>query len=151
MTRCIEQLDNGYSATNNLRFFTIEQANRSLVLLKRIVTDIIDDYSRLLDLQEIIEIAEFDGDIDKCESTQDEIVEIADKLHLYIEELDTIGVELTDWTDGVVDFPFVIDGREIRLCWKYGENQVNHWREFGADFTARQPLETLVTSKVAAV
>ena len=54
------------------------------------------------------------------------------KLQDYAAELDEIGVEIRDFTRGVVDFSAIQDGREVKLCWRFGEPQIRHWHEVGA-------------------
>ena len=57
-----------------------------------------------------------------------------------MEELRDLGVEPTSGPDGLVDFPAVLDGRNVHLCGKLGEPEVLYWHEVGAGFRERQPL-----------
>lgn len=41
---------------------------------------------------------------------------------------------------GLVDFPHLRDGREVNLCWKYGETEVRHWHGLDEGYAARKPL-----------
>ena len=125
------------------RIFTVEEANRSLVLVRRVVGDVTSEYVRLLDLQEALEAAEESGAADQSESTRLELIRTAGRLRSYLEELDEIGVELKDWSLGVVDFPCLAGGRQVLLCWQHGEDEVAHWHELDVDFGGRQPIKTL--------
>ena len=60
-----------------------------------------------------------------------------------LEEIDSIGVRVQDFEAGVLDFPCVVEGRTVLLCWKLGEAAIAHWHgeEDGAE--ASKPVEML--------
>lgn len=41
---------------------------------------------------------------------------------------------------GLVDFPHRRDGREVNLCWKYGEREIRFWHGMDEGFSGRKPL-----------
>ncbi len=49
-------------------------------------------------------------------------------------------ISIKDVEQGLVDFPAVIDGRDVLLCWKDGEPKVAFWHTPDAGFAGRQPL-----------
>ena len=126
-----------------LRFFTLAEANRSLVLVQRIVADILCEYLRLNDLQETIEAAQESGKYDRARAARDELVGSVDRVHAYVCELENVGADLKDWTLGVVDFPSLAGGREIALCWSAGEEGIQFWHDPDAGCAERKPMETL--------
>jgi len=42
--------------------------------------------------------------------------------------------------DGLVDFPSRHGGRQVLLCWKFGEKAVSHWHEVEDGFDERRPV-----------
>lgn len=42
---------------------------------------------------------------------------------------------------GLVDFPAVLNGEEVYLCWQYGEKEIAYYHKRTAGFSVRQPLE----------
>ena len=50
-------------------------------------------------------------------------------------------VVVRDIDRGLVDFPAVLDGREVYLCWRLGEESVGFWHELDSGFRGRQPLD----------
>jgi hypothetical protein len=47
-----------------------------------------------------------------------------------IEEIEEIGVRVGEMDAGRLDFPALLDGREVLLCWNVGgEEEIRHWRE----------------------
>ena len=135
------------------RFFSVEQANRALVLVKRIVCDVVAGYARLLELEEIMENLPASADAqpypapssadDLADSAKQEFIGVAENIRHCLEELELVGAELKDWSVGIVDFPHMAGGEEVRLCWQYGEPQIDYWHEVDAGIAARQPIETL--------
>jgi hypothetical protein len=51
-----------------------------------------------------------------------------------------MGCVLKDMDQGLVDFLTRRDGREVYLCWRYGEERVAYWHELQAGFAGRRPL-----------
>ena len=56
-------------------------------------------------------------------------------------EIDSIGVQVKDLEDGLLDFPSVMDGKPILLCWKLGEPTIAHWHTEEEGFEGRKPLD----------
>ena len=46
-----------------------------------------------------------------------------------------------DLTLGLVDFRHLRDGREVNLCWKYGEREIRFWHGLDEGYASRKPLE----------
>jgi len=131
------------------RYFSVEEANRALVLVRRIVSDVIVEYARLVDLQEMIEEAEESEMPQEAADSHDLLVDTVDRLQRCLEELDQVGVELKDWSQGLVDFPCFVGDREVCLCWRYGEKQVGHWHETHGGFAGRKSIDTLPAARLA--
>ena len=56
-------------------------------------------------------------------------------------ELHEMGVQLKDYTRGLIDFPSMRDGRVVLLCWQLGEgDRIEWWHEIEDGFGGRQPL-----------
>jgi hypothetical protein len=60
-------------------------------------------------------------------------------------EIDAIGVQVKDLDTGLLDFPCVIDGETVLLCWKMGENRIGFWHTLEAGFRGRQLLDERFT------
>jgi hypothetical protein len=56
-------------------------------------------------------------------------------------EIDSIGVQVKDLEEGVLDFPSVMDGKPVLLCWKLGEPAIAYWHTEEEDFAGRKPLD----------
>ena len=57
-----------------------------------------------------------------------------------VEDFGTLGVELKDVEQGLVDFRGKVGSREAYLCWRDGEERITHWHELDAGFGGRKPI-----------
>ncbi len=57
-------------------------------------------------------------------------------------EIDAIGVQVKDLEEGLLDFPCIIDGRTVLLCWKLGEKEIGYWHSPEDGFAGRKPLDS---------
>jgi hypothetical protein len=56
-------------------------------------------------------------------------------------EIDAIGVQVKDLDKGLLDFPSVLDGKSVLLCWKLGEKEIGYWHSPEDGFAGRKPLD----------
>ncbi|NHN29322.1 DUF2203 domain-containing protein [Paenibacillus agricola] len=50
------------------------------------------------------------------------------------------GVQLKDIDSGLVDFPAMLDGQHILLCWRQGEESITHYHGVDEGFSGRKKL-----------
>lgn len=56
-------------------------------------------------------------------------------------ELGELGVELKDYTRGLIDFPCMRNDRIVYLCWQIGDaDEIEWWHEIDGGFDGRQPV-----------
>jgi hypothetical protein len=125
-----------------MKTFTIEQANRTLPLVRRIVQDIVDEYARWQELVKALDVlaAGPGRDAAEIDRLQRDIQSAATAIDRYVAELTELGVEMKGFDVGLVDFPGQMAGRPVYLCWRLGEPTVAHWHERDAGFAGRRPL-----------
>jgi len=51
-----------------------------------------------------------------------------------------LGGIVKDLELGIVDFPAVWDGKEVYLCWRYGEKAVGYYHDRSSGYPGRKPL-----------
>ncbi len=61
-------------------------------------------------------------------------------ISLGFERLGDLDIVVRDVDRGILDFPSMMDGREVHLCWHLGEPAVAHWHELDSGFAGRRPL-----------
>lgn len=128
------------------KFFTAEEANKMLPLVKAIVGDIVDQYESVNTLRERLSAVppgrrrtSPDVYTEELTASQADLDAQETRLAGLVDELTRLGVELKG-PDGLCDFPSLRDDRPVYLCWRLGEPQVMHWHELNAGVAGRQPL-----------
>ncbi len=130
------------------RYFTVEDANRALPLVRQIVGDVVRQWGEVNELEQRLSVIAgrrepsksagqlYDEEVGRSE---EELETERGRLNEYIEELKAIGVEMKG-LDGLCDFPSMRDGREVYLCWRLGEPEVAYWHDLHTGFADRQPI-----------
>jgi hypothetical protein len=129
------------------RIFTVEEANRTLPLVSKIVEDLVREHGLWEDKVREFELATVGSSPDHpdaiAELLQMEALRLAKDIEGYIAELNDLGVICKSMDTGLVDFRGRIDGRDVFYCWKLGEPSVMYWHEVDAGFVGRQLLHPL--------
>lgn len=138
------------SSPSPKKHYTIEEANLALPLVRAIVADIVRQYRDISERKERLEQIQrsrgskgrpandpYSEEVDQVEQDLENEVAV---LQEYVDELEKLGVELKDFSRGLVDFRSIMEGREVYLCWLLGEDEVAHWHELDAGFAGRQSL-----------
>jgi hypothetical protein len=58
-----------------------------------------------------------------------------------LEEIDAIGVQVKDLDIGLLDFPCLLQGETVLLCWKRGESRIEFWHRIEDGFAGRKPID----------
>jgi len=64
----------------------------------------------------------------------------AAQINALVEEVAAMGCEVKGIEEGLIDFRSLMDGREVYLCWKLGEESIGWWHELETGFAGRQRL-----------
>jgi len=123
--------------TNLRRYYTVEEANAQLgklsalfeqvlqlrAQIKRLSGELGGDGASELDLARLNGLVEAAADV--------------------VREIDDTGCVIKDLSVGLVDWPALHQGREVWLCWRYGEPEVAYWHELHSGFAGRRPIDEL--------
>ena len=131
-----------------LRTFTVEEANAELPRVRRIVEQIAQLSVLRPELEDQARIAEYEanraGATDGHRERHQQAREAAAAAELEwlkaVAALNTMGIQLKGPLEGLIDFPSFRDGEQIELCWKLGEEKVEHWHRIGEGFAGRKRL-----------
>ncbi len=50
-------------------------------------------------------------------------------------------IQLKDPQRGLIDFPAIREGREVFLCWKQDEDDIEYWHDLDAGYAGREKLQ----------
>ena len=110
--------------------FTLEEANRALVFVAPVLKEIQTIWSALMSIQ------------GQEEGTNESMIRAKlNRLKFCNEELAQVGCLLKDPTEGILDFPTFYKNQPVFLCWKLGEEQVEHWYKVGEKFQDRHEID----------
>ncbi len=127
-----------------MKIFTVEDANRTLPLVRRIVEDIVVQHARWCECLRASELLAAHATPDqpdrRVEAAERELDALAREIEGYRQELKRLGIELKDYASGLIDFPAERAGRPVWLCWRLGEPAVEHWHELDAGYAGRQRI-----------
>ncbi|HEX6598342.1 MAG TPA: DUF2203 domain-containing protein [Gemmatimonadaceae bacterium] len=130
-----------------MQLYTVDRANRTLPLVRRIVEDVVREHERWQDAIARLDLLMSNSDtVDlRVVALEKEVQAIARDIDAFQGELEALDIQLKDRRLGLVDFPTEIDGRRALLCWRLGEPSVQFWHDEDAGYAGRQPLSpTLV-------
>lgn len=132
-----------------MKTFTLDEAQAMLPVVESLLTRAIEAKDSAAELQEqhaetvrrvfmsggmMLDI----GAVQRRKVTMEALVQRAKDA---IEEIDAIGVQVKDLEIGLLDFPCLLDGETVLLCWKRGEARIEFWHRIEDGFRGRQPLD----------
>ncbi|HVE59798.1 MAG TPA: DUF2203 domain-containing protein [Pyrinomonadaceae bacterium] len=125
-----------------MKVFTLSEANELLRIVAPKLQEIKGYYSSVAEFRESAHSAAVSAELGGggMEGGSN-YVRVLYELGKLTTELHELGVQLKDYTRGLIDFPCMRDGRVILLCWQLGEGEeIEWWHEVEDGFAGRQPL-----------
>lgn len=113
------------------KYFTPKEANKTLPLVKKIVEDILNNARQIKYYVETL---------GKEAEENENVLALAEEIKSYMNELEEIGCSYKDWSFelGLVDFPSVIDNKEVLLCWRSDEDSIKYYHGLLDGFAGRK-------------
>src|ERR1700694_722722 len=135
-------------SVQRLRTYTVEEANQELPRVRRIVAQIAELSALLPELEDQARIAEYESkrpsasadNKDRHQQARDAVSGAELELLKAVASLNSLGIQLKGPLEGLIDFPSYRNGEQIELCWKLGEERVEHWHRIGEGFAGRKKL-----------
>ena len=81
--------------------------------------------------------------VDDLRLTQLRMQGLIDQMAAGVARIDAMGLTLRDIEHGLVDFPALVSGRQVWLCWQRGETVIDWWHGLDTGFSGRRPLVEL--------
>jgi hypothetical protein len=123
------------------RYFTVDEANRLIPHISAIVEELRHSRRHLQDQRPVAEaLAQTAGGNGGGGEAATYLFDYLNTFGRAMAKLQATGILLKDVEQGLIDFPHWRDGREVYLCWKYGEKRIDYWHEIDSGYSGRQPL-----------
>lgn len=130
------------------RFFTLNEAQQMLPALETLLGSALDHKKKLEELETALGgirqrvmaagglLPDFE-ELGRLKSGKDGCIA---KLRDAVADIHNIGCVVKDLDVGLVDFPCLMDDREVYLCWKLGEPAIRFWHNTDEGFANRKPI-----------
>ena len=126
------------------RLFTVEEANDLLPALRPLVQRVSQRLDSLREKSETViraqRISPSSPELMKCLQNDEAIARLIQEVKGVVDEINSYGCMCKGIEEGLVDFPCLLGGEIIFLCWRYGEESVGHWHRIEDGFAGRKPL-----------
>lgn len=132
------------------RYYGIDEANGLLPEVERILAALRDQRTELIELRDRVVAASPEDDETPAPAVAERIrllrlgmQGLIDQMQAGVARLVELDITLRDISTGLIDFPALVTGRPIWLCWRLGEGDIATWHPHDAGFDARRPLSEL--------
>jgi len=125
-------------------YVSLEQAQRQIPVITRLMRDVMR-LKRTLDELNTIEIEYDDTNGDEIDfiAMNKEFHRLSYQFYRKLELIEKKGCIVKDIDMGLVDFISLFNGREVCLCWRYGEDQIDYFHELDHGYPNRKPVKEI--------
>lgn len=123
-----------------VRYFTLEEANEALLELEPLMGQLLERRAKSARLRKEVSVlleaphADLGGPVFARLTREFVIIEEL------LRQIRGSGAVIKSLEAGLLDFLTQLDGREVYLCWRYGESSVSHYHELHTGFRDRRKL-----------
>jgi hypothetical protein len=121
-------------------FYTIDRANERISELSGMLTLLRSQRDELRSLKAERDAA---GEGDDERRLRLRMSGIVDQMQAMVNRIDAWGITLRDIDTGLVDFPALVNGRQVWLCWRLDEGPIEWWHELETGVAGRLRLADL--------
>jgi len=129
------------------RYFTLSEANELLPEVRPLAEALVEHRRGMREAAErrarlTARIAGNGGDLDPQEPGEldEEFERESQAVAQAAAGLQRLGVLVKDLDRGLVDFPALLNGEDVLLCWQVGEDEIAFWHGVDEGFAGRKPL-----------
>ncbi len=123
-----------------MKIFTIEEANDLIPIIRPKLEKIKARYAKTASLRESAKSAATESGGGGMKSGTIYVKSLYE-IGKLTTELNELGIQLKDYSRGLIDFPCSRNGQIVLLCWQLGEKeQIKWWHEIETGFAGRKPL-----------
>jgi hypothetical protein len=121
-----------------VKYFTLEEANGLLPALEPLMAELLERRARVVQARH--EVADIMGDLHSDRGSREASYMVQDFIAIekLAKKIRGYGCVIKDLNAGLVDFLAERDGREVYLCWRFGEPRIEFFHELHTGFMARE-------------
>lgn len=121
-------------------YFTVDEANALLPQIEPLMAELLERRARVVRERDQVTAVVSDGRSDVGSAAASALVREFIRIEALIDEIRAFGCQLKDINVGLLDFLAEIDGREVYLCWRYGESRIAYYHELHTGFAGRKAI-----------
>jgi len=118
-------------------FYTLDRANERIAELDEMLTVLRTQRDELRELKIAFDAT---GPGDEQRRIRLRMQGLVDQMQASVARIDGWSITLRDIDTGLIDFPALVAGRQVWLCWRLGEGPIAWWHELDDGFGGRRPL-----------
>jgi hypothetical protein len=122
------------------KLFTVKEVNRAIPFLERRLARVHARMRKLAAAAPQPEAALPHTGHEGGDAVPPDYLRGIQELQAEAQALQDQGILVRDLRRGLLDFPSVLDGRKVYLCWVRGEERVGFFHDLEAGFAGRKPL-----------
>lgn len=122
------------------QFFTLEEARNALPTIREWLGKAMQLSNHLHSFSDSVQVLADNASENAGSPEGTAYLQILLALQEYLAKIQDSGCLVKSVDEGLIDFPHIRDGREVYLCWRYGEEDIEYWHEVDAGFAGRTPI-----------
>ncbi len=131
------------------RFYGLDDANHALVEVRPLLERLAAERLELIRLRDRV-VTVGAGGPGEADTTDEELRRlrlgmqgVIDQMQAAVSRIDQLDIVLRDIETGLIDFPALVSGRQVWLCWRLGEDDVAWWHDLATGIAGREPISAL--------
>lgn len=123
-----------------VKYFTVDEANRLLAEISPLMGRLLETRARVAQQRQRMGELLDDPRIDVGNAVTSAMVQDFAQIEKLLAQIRAYGCEVKDLNAGLIDFLSLRNGREVYLCWRYGEPRIAYYHELTGGYNGRRPL-----------
>ena len=125
----------------SVRYFSPDEANALLPDLEPLMGDLLARRAKAARMRRDVAMLLDTPHVDLGGRRVTELTQEFIGIEQLVQQIRGMGCVIKSLEAGLVDFLAQLDGRDVYLCWRYGEDRVSHYHELHTGFRDRRKLE----------
>ncbi len=122
------------------KYFTLEEANELLREIRPLMRQLLERRAKVSRMREQITPLVQDYHLDVGGVVASELTIDFITIDYLTKKIQSYGCVIKDLNAGLLDFLTERNGREVYLCWRYGEERIEYYHELHTGYNGRQPV-----------